>query len=86
MYKKEAGIWVFIDFEEIGSSPFHARFPRLLPEGLSPVDGELNFALTLVPSSLLTPNDTLRFDVNILDRELNRSNTITTDHIVYGLP
>ena len=77
---------MLIDFEEIGSSPLHARFPRLLPEGLSPIDGDLNFALTLLPSSLLKPSDTLRFDVNILDRELNRSNTIITDHIVFGLP
>ena len=86
VYKKTNGNWEFIDFEEIGSSPFYARFPRLLPEGLSPIDGSLNFALTLVPSSLLKSNDTLRFDVYIVDRELNRSNTVTTEEITFGIP
>ena len=86
VYKKKNGKWEFIDFEAIGSSPFHARFPRLLEEAVSPIEGDLNFALTLVPSSLLQPNDTLRFDVNIVDRELNRSNTVITNQIAFDIP
>ncbi len=86
VYKKKEGKWEFIDFEEIGSSPSHARFPRLLIEGLSPIEGELNFGITLVPSSLLKSNDTLRFDINIVDRDLRRSNTVTTDQIAFGIP
>ena len=86
VYKKKNGEWEFIDFEAIGSTPFHSRFPRLLPEGASPIDGDLHFALTLIPSVLLKPNDSLRFEIDILDRELNRSNKITTDAILFGAP
>jgi len=86
VYKRNNNEWEEIDFELIGGTGLDSRFSRLLPAGVSPIDGDLNFGLNLVSGTLLKPNDTLRFEVNIVDRELNRSNTITTDYIVFGIP
>ena len=86
VYKKENDTWEFVDFEAIGESYFHSRFPRLLPEGASPIDGDLNLGLILTPSSLLQATDSIRFEIDIVDRDLNRSNKITTDAIIFGTP
>lgn len=86
IYKKENDTWVFVDIESIGGAPFHSRFERLLPEGASPIDGDLNYGLTLNTSSLLKPSDSIRFEIDIVDRELNRSNKVTTDAILFGTP
>lgn len=75
-----------MDIESIGGAPFHSRFERLLPEGASPIDGDLNYGLTLNTSSLLKPSDSIRFEIDIVDRELNRSNKVTTDAILFGTP
>ncbi len=86
--KKINNTWAKVDFSTIGSEPLNSRFTRLLPEGVGPIDGELHRAIIFTPitSPLFTKGDTLRFDIYILDRELNQSNTVTTDEIIYGTP
>lgn len=88
VYKKVEENWELIDFESVGSTPPNARFPRLLVEAVGPIDGDLNRAiiLTSIDTPILQPNDTLRFEIYILDRDFNQSNSITTDYIVYGVP
>lgn len=57
-----------------------ARLPYMTPEGSNKaLRGEIQRTLTLPPA--LT-NDTLKYEVYIWDRALNRSNIITTDEIV----
>ncbi|MDB4835441.1 hypothetical protein OAH12_02520 [Cyclobacteriaceae bacterium] len=51
-----------------------------------PIEGELDYGAQLLTPLLdyLNPGDSIRFEVYILDRDLNRSNTIITTPIVLG--
>jgi hypothetical protein len=62
--------------------PFSGAFPPLKPDGKpGPIEGELEYSL-LFPLSSSQPNDTLRFEIQIVDKELHESNIILTDPIV----
>jgi hypothetical protein len=62
--------------------PFSGAFPPLKPDGKpGPIEGELEYSL-LFPLSSSPPNDTLRFRIQIVDRERQESNVIQTEPIV----
>jgi hypothetical protein len=62
--------------------PFSGAFPPLKPDGKpGPIEGDLEYSL-IFPLFSSPPNDTLRFNIQIVDRELRRSNSITTDPVV----
>lgn len=68
------GIWNSID------TPISARIPYLTPEGANKgLRGEILREFT-VPIPLV--QDTLRYEIFIYDRALNKSNTISTSNII----
>ena len=68
------GIWNSID------TPVSARLPFLTPEGPNKgLRGEINRELAL-PIGLV--QDTLRYEIFIYDRSLNKSNTVNTSAII----
>jgi hypothetical protein len=73
-YILESGVW---QADPINVS---ARLPYMTPEGSNKaLRGDIQRTLTLPPA---LNNDTLKYEVYIWDRALNRSNIITTDAIV----
>lgn len=57
------------------------RIPYITPQGqIKALTGEMDVELDIIP--LLVGYDTLFYELYLLDRALNKSNTITTDHIV----
>jgi hypothetical protein len=68
---------------------FHGRFPYLkTDEKKGPIEGVLNYGFLVleyfgeINPAYIQPNDTIRFEVQIVDRARNYSNTITTSEIV----
>lgn len=71
---KRSGVW---QTDPINVS---ARLPYMTPEGSNKaLRGDIQRTLTLPPA---LNNDTLKYEVYIWDRALNRSNIVTTDEIV----
>lgn len=59
---------------------FNARFKRLRDsEEPKAISGTMNYKLTV--KNPLSPNDTVKFEIHILDRALHESNMIQTDPI-----
>ncbi len=80
----ENGTPVEVSFLDGGR--IRGRFPVLI-DGSGPIEGQLNFGQYFFVSgsnNTLNTGDTLLFDVQIVDRALNISNTITTETIVLG--
>ena len=86
-FKKING--VFKDITNDGPVPldFGGAFERLAPtDEIAPIEGRLSNHLLLLHvnnSDFITQHDTLRFEVYVYDRALNRSNTITTSEIIF---
>ena len=73
-YELQNGIWVheFIDWTADGSIPFYYRIPRIEPTGQNPaLVGEI--AIEMPFFYLNSEYDTARFEVKIVDRDLNES-------------
>ncbi len=63
---------------------FNARFKRLRDsEEPKAISGTMNYKLTV--KNPLSPNDTVKFEIHILDRALHESNMIQTDPIFTNL-
>ena len=59
---------------------FNARFKRLRDsEGSKAISGTMEYKLTV--QNPFSPNDTVKFEIRILDRALHESNVIQTDPI-----
>ncbi len=92
MYEKQGGSYVLFTPNSPGlfdSTALDGRFPRLLESDNDKViEGNLTYGLQTFSktSGKFDPNDTLRFEVKIVDRALNISNTITTKEIVVNTP
>jgi hypothetical protein len=64
------------------SVPYSGAFPPLKPDGKpGPIEGELEYSI-LFPLLSTPPNDTVKFEIFIIDRDLKESNTILTDEVV----
>lgn len=60
---------------------FNARFKRLRDsEEPRAISGTMDYKLTV--QNPLSPNDTVKFEIHILDRALHESNVIQTDAII----
>ena len=77
------------DYEEIqGFIELGGSFQPLIDtDQVGPIEGTLRHNIALNRSSLfantiIEANDTVRFDIFIIDRELNRSNTVTTTDVI----
>ena len=63
---------------------FNARFKRLVANDVEkPISGNIDY--TMMVKNPYSPDDTIRFAINMLDRALNLSNTVVTDPIYTGL-
>lgn len=60
---------------------FNARFKRLVfYDEVKPISGIIDYKMMVF--NPLSPNDTIKFKVHLIDRALHESNTIETDAIV----
>ena len=79
IYSMENGVYQKLNFDP----SFDGQFPKLTTDNtVGPIDGTLSRSIFIYQLSPIHPNDTLRFDIKILDRAQNESNTITTPYIV----
>ena len=89
LYKKVNGRFVKVTFNA-GEFSLNARIPPLNPSRNSAIEGTLTYGLQFfyIFAEAYTPrisrNDTVKFDVQIADRALNRSNIIETQEIIVG--
>lgn len=75
-FEKQNGVFVEINL----AIPITARIPNLTPEGKNKaIEGEIDMSMQLKPGAV---NDTIRYEIYIVDRTLNHSNTVTTSPIV----
>ncbi|MCX2740758.1 hypothetical protein [Pontibacter anaerobius] len=62
---------------------FNGRFPRLSSgEDAETLEGEIRYTITNFSTDAFPPGDTIRLEVYIYDRALNKSNVVYTDDIV----
>ncbi|MFO8055400.1 MAG: hypothetical protein R6U19_09610 [Bacteroidales bacterium] len=63
--------------------PYHGRIPELenVTEGES-IEGDIDIEIDIYSMDVFIPVDTLVFDIYIVDRDLNHSNTIRTPPII----
>lgn len=75
-YEKKEGVFELIT----PVFPNHVRFPNLTPAGNDKaLEGEMNIG---VFADFTSPYDTVKWEVYLVDRSLNHSNTISTQEIV----
>lgn len=77
-YELQDGEWTLIELDpEAGQIPFYYRVPNIQPSGQNPaLNGEISIDM---PSYyLFSDYDTLRFEIQLFDRDLNGSNIETT--------
>ena len=85
LFRKNQGI-----YEEVETTiPLGGSFqPLISTDELGPIEGTLRHNFTtgnrasFFANTTVEPDDTVRFEVFIIDRELNRSNTIVTSDVV----
>jgi hypothetical protein len=76
-YEKENGIWKVVDWP----APNTYRLPFINTSSKDkPISGEIRLKMNYY--YLNTPFDTIKFDIYIIDRTLNKSNIITTRDII----
>ncbi len=78
-YEKQNGEWVHlpIDYTDPSQIPFYYRVPRVDPTGQNPaLVGEISLEMPVYfsPSEF----DTCKFEILLVDRSLNHSNTVET--------
>jgi hypothetical protein len=89
IYKKVRGTYVPVRFVE-PSFTLNGRYPRLNGSRKSAIEGTLKYSFVFfyVFSNAYTPsisrNDTVKFDVQVVDRALNKSNIVETQEIIIG--
>jgi len=86
VYKKEAGIYTYMDMEDFD---FGGNLPKF-SDFVGPLDGTITQVTPLPYIEITNPfitfkkDDTLRFEIQLKDRANNYSNIITTpDYIVW---
>lgn len=84
LYKKVKGVYEEVKGLDGQAVSDGGVFPQLVDKE-GPIDGDLNYHILISHNNaqVLEAFDTLRFDIFIIDRALNRSNTITTTEFIY---
>lgn len=81
-FVKKNGIYTEFDWETAFppqcSDSYDGRFPLLSDLTNSPLEGKLRYGMTSTGFQFLFRNDTLKLEIQIKDRALNRSNVIET--------
>ncbi len=76
---KKNGVFTTLDL----NPRLDGKFPKLSTDNVvGPIDGILSNVIIIPQSFPFVPNDTIRFDIKIIDRAGNESNSITTPFIV----
>ncbi len=76
-FERQMGVWTKVE----PPLPFNARIPLINPSGKEmPLSGDLQMEIYI--NNPLSTYDTIRFELYILDRALNQSNSITTPEII----
>ncbi|WP_181305442.1 hypothetical protein [Rufibacter sp. XAAS-G3-1] len=87
VYKKTNGRFEQIRFQ---GNPinYNGRFPRVSTiEREEPLEGDIRYSINIFeetrnPNALLRRGDTIRFDVQIMDRSGNKSPVVTTSEVI----
>ena len=67
----------------VSSLNLNGRFPRLSNDDKPEVlEGEIRYTLTNFSDDIFDPRDTVRFEIFIYDRALNKSNVVYSDDVV----
>ncbi len=87
-YVKRNKVWTLVPFSS--GYNFNGRFPKLYREGRKgPLRGTLYYGIHVpdiaVISGLINKNDTVKFNIQIVDRALNVSNVIETNEVILDL-
>ncbi len=78
-YEKQNGEWVHRKLQP----PFYYRIPPLEPEGKSKaLEGEVEVTLEPLYFDPVSPYDTIKYSIQLVDRDLNESNVVETDPII----
>ncbi|MDB5233688.1 MAG: hypothetical protein JWR44_681 [Hymenobacter sp.] len=86
-YKKVNGVWTQYIVPGSFKGEYDSYFPRLDAADTkpAPLKGELRYKLPIsLGGAPYAPGQVFRFEISILDRALNESNTITTGEITLG--
>lgn len=79
-YEKRGGEWILAPEIVI---PFYYRVPRVTPTGQNPsLNGEMSVIMTPLYYLPGTGYDTCRFEIRLVDRNLNQSNTVVSNVFV----
>lgn len=77
-YELQNGVWVSPPELE---NNFHVRLPRFLQgETKEPLQGNIDLIINI--NNPYSPYDTIKFDCQIVDRALRKSNIVTTQEII----
>lgn len=84
LYKRVKGIYQEVVDLDGNSIEYGGVFPPLVDQE-GPIDGDLNYHILISHNNaqILEAFDTLRFEIFVIDRDLNQSNTVVTDFFVY---
>lgn len=81
-YEMQDGQWTHVEIDWMEGVPFYYRVPKATPTGQNPaLVGEISIAMPIYYLST-TGYDTARFQVSLVDRALNESNTVTTTEFI----
>lgn len=77
-YELRDGEWTHVPLDpDLGQIPFYYRVPRVTPSGQNKaLNGEIKIDMPVY--SLISNYDTARFEITLVDRSFNESNTVTT--------
>ncbi|WP_162052572.1 hypothetical protein [Pontibacter pamirensis] len=79
---KRGSIYVPYPFP-VASLNLNGRFPRLSNDDQDEtLEGEIRYTLTNFSNDIFDPRDTVRFEIYIYDRALNKSNVVYSDDVV----
>ena len=87
IYQLENNEWTLYDLTPSptnpGFQPLYYRTPKLDPEGNDKnLEGSIRVKLSPFPPIDFSTGDTIRFEVQLADRNLNLSNKLTTDGVI----
>ncbi|GGK81708.1 hypothetical protein ACD591_10730 [Rufibacter glacialis] len=87
LYKKANGKYIKIT-NQAGKSFYNGRFPRVSTDKRSePLEGDIRYSISIYenPSreNPIQKGDTIRFSIQIMDRDLNKSQVVNTDDIIF---
>lgn len=90
-YEKINGVWVLkspivrfdVDEQKYDTTFLHTRIPFIENENKDALEGDMEVDLLFHPALYSNPQaDTIKYELTLLDRALQNSNTITTSELI----